>query len=87
MGFTQGSTITTLNTQVTPGTPMTLTETGASGSVFAGATLTLNYAGGVKSLSSYTTSAGTFEAVQVAGIVTLRLNLSAPTPTNNVVWN
>jgi hypothetical protein len=56
-------------------------------SSFAGQALTLNYLGGDRTLSSYITSAGTFEAVQVAGIVTLRRNVSEPTPTNNVTWN
>jgi hypothetical protein len=83
--FSQGTTITSLNTQDTPGTPNTITVTGATApSSFAGQTLTLNYLGGDRTLSSYVTSAGTFEAVQVAGIVTLRRNVSELTPTNNI---
>src|SRR5580700_4163876 len=85
--FSQGTTITSLNTTDTAGTPTSATVTGASApSSFAGP-LTLNYLGGDRTLSSYVTSAGTFEAVQVAGIVTLRRNVSEPTPTNNIVWN
>jgi hypothetical protein len=82
VAFAQGTTITSLNTQVTPGTPTTVTVAGASApSAFAGQTLTLNYLGGDKTISSYVTSAGTFEAIQVAGLVTLQRNVSEPTPT------
>jgi hypothetical protein len=38
-------------------------------------------------MSSYLTSEGTFEPIQVASQITLRRNLSNPTPTNNIVWN
>jgi hypothetical protein len=86
--FAQGSTITSLNTTDTAGTPTTVTVTGASApSSFAGQTLTLDYLGGDRTLSSYVTSAGTFAAIQVAGIVTLRRNVSGPAPTSNITWN
>ena len=64
IAFAQSSTITSLNTTDTAGTPTTVTVTGASApSSFAGQALMLNYLGGDRTLSSYVTSAGTFEAV------------------------
>jgi hypothetical protein len=88
IGFAQGTTITTLNTQVTPGTPTTVTVAGASApSAFAGQTLTLNYAGADKTMSSYVTSLGTFQSIQVASANFLRRNLATPTPTNNIIWH
>lgn len=87
-GFGQGSTITLLNTQDTPGTPITLTVAGATApSSFSGQNLTLTYLGGVRSISGYLTSQGTFGPIQVASQIVLRRNLSNPTPTNNIVWN
>jgi hypothetical protein len=86
MGFGQGSTITSLNTQDTPGTPATVTVTGATApSSFANQTLTLNYLGGIRSLSSYVTSQGTFQSIQVGSAITLRRNPVVPTPANNVI--
>lgn len=38
-------------------------------------------------MSSYVTSLGTFQSIQVSSANFLRRNLSAPTPTNNIVWN
>lgn len=88
VAFAQGTTINLLNTQDTPGTPTTVTVAAANApNEFAGQTLTLTYLGGVRSMSSYVTSQGTFQAIQVADNVTLRRNLSNPTPTNNIVWN
>jgi hypothetical protein len=78
----------TLNTADTPGTPVTVTVAGANApNQFAGQSLTLTYLGGTRALSSYVTSQGTFSSIQVAGIITLRRNLSEATPTNNIVWN
>jgi hypothetical protein len=58
-GFGQGTTITSLNTQDTPGTPTTVTISGANApNQFAGQTLTLNYLGGTRSISSYVTTQG-----------------------------
>jgi hypothetical protein len=65
--FAQGKTITSLNTKDTPGTPSTVTVTGATApSAFAGQTLTLNFLGGTRTLSSYVTSLGTFQPIQVS---------------------
>jgi hypothetical protein len=89
--LSNSTSITLLNTQDTPGTPTTITVATVAGanapSAFAGQTLTLTYLGGVRSMSSYVTSQGTFEPIQVASQITLRRNLSNPTPTNNIVWN
>jgi outer membrane autotransporter protein len=74
--------------RILPGTPSTVTVTGATApSAFAGQTLTLNFLGGTRTLSSYVTSLGTFQSIQVASANFLRRNLATPTPSNNIVWN
>ena len=85
--------ITTVNTFTSPGTPSTQSVTGAVGGgpeFTSTTTYTVNYAGDTLGINSFTTGAGatlqTYAPVAIAGQATLQRNPADSTPSNNILW-